>query len=141
MGLTCKKTGNDSKKNVTEIHYIRRPNCKRRSGDTQSTAHANMRIHKSTSNPDVNTHRPIGSAILRRHELRRERGLRVAQGYWLSTVRREHRRGQCAGPLSDSPRYLPRAARGSAPLRAAPHLEQRRSSMPGAARARRALLG
>ena len=35
MGLTCKKIGNDSKKNVTEIHYIRRPNRKRRSGDTQ----------------------------------------------------------------------------------------------------------
>ena len=65
---------------------------KRRSGDTQSTTHADMRLHESISNPDVNTHRPMGSAILRRHELRRERGLRVAQGYWLSTVRREHRR-------------------------------------------------
>ena len=66
---------------------------KRRSGDTQSTAHADLpRIHESISNPDVNTHRPMGSAILRRHELRRERGLRVAQGYWLSTVRRGHRR-------------------------------------------------
>ena len=95
MGLACIRIGNDSRKDVTEIHYIRRPNCKRRSGDTQSTAHANMRIHKSTSNPDVNTHRPIGSAILRRHELRRERGLRVAQGYWLSTVLREHRRTVC----------------------------------------------
>ena len=65
---------------------------RRRSGDTQSTTHADMSLHESISNPDVNTHRPIGSAILRRHELRRERGLRVAQGYWLSTVRRAHRR-------------------------------------------------
>ena len=68
---------------------------RRRSGDTQSTTHADMSLHESISNPDVNTHRPIGSAILRRHELRRERGLRVAQGYWPSTVRREHRRTVC----------------------------------------------
>ena len=113
MGLTYIESGDDSKKNVHDrdtlntMVQLQTPfrrqtidsTCeisicghKRRSGDTQSTAHANMRTHKSTSNPDVNTHRPIGSAILRRHELRRERGLRVAQGYWPSTVRREHRR-------------------------------------------------
>ena len=45
------KTGNDAKRKVTEIHYIWRSNCRRRSGDKQSTAHAKFQYANTSAVP------------------------------------------------------------------------------------------